>query len=181
MDQRRESSHKFGKFSWLMLIAGLALEFLGSARVSFIKDTEVARLGNEAEAARLETAKIMALVAWREIPHAHRERFKTLAETLPKGRVMIESTATNSEAANLGRQISGMLRLSGYDVVENFGAWINAGAPVSGVRILVKNPAIPPPYAVGLQKALGEIGIKANSAPDERAQDIVMIVIGNKP
>jgi hypothetical protein len=43
-----EKRHKFGKLSWLVLIAGLGLEYLGSGRVGAIKDLQVAQLKKEA-------------------------------------------------------------------------------------------------------------------------------------
>jgi len=50
--------HNVGKFSWLILVAGLALEFLGSGRVAAIKDLEVARLNREAGEANEHAAKL---------------------------------------------------------------------------------------------------------------------------
>lgn len=134
----------------------------------------------DAAEARLETVKIKALVAWREISSENRARFKQLLDSLPKGPVRVESVASNPEAANFARLISEMLSESGFTVTNNFGSHMLFGPPPIGVQMKIENAELPPKHALSLQQALRVIGIEALAQISPDLKDTVVVFVGNK-
>jgi hypothetical protein len=141
-----------------------------------------AHLEKDAAQAHLETEKLKALVSWREILPENKERFRMLTKNLLKGQVIVSSIAGNSEAANFARQISEMLKSSGYNVSENFASEMTfGGTPPTGVILKVKSADAVPLYAGPLQQSLKDIGIDSPGNIDGMAGDSVVIFVGNKP
>lgn len=105
--------HKMGRLSWLILLAGLALEFLSAGKVTTIKDLEVARLGKEAADAKLEVARLTT-------PRPEKfnaEAFKAALKGKPKIQVELLYQAEDSDSFLLEVTIKHCLNAEGWTVL----------------------------------------------------------------
>jgi hypothetical protein len=126
-----------------------------------------------------QSAEIASLKG-RVITPEQRKEFINLLLDAPKGAVRIESIASNEEAANFAKQMSNMLKDSGYTVSENLGSMMPFGPPPTGVLLRVKSADVQPLWGGPLQRALAHINIDAKGCVGGE-ENLVVVFIGDKP
>jgi len=168
---------------WMILVVGLAMELIGSHNARIISSRQNAVLEKEAADASLEAGRLKALVSWRDIPDDKRVEFKAAVKDFPKGKVIVESLASDAEGTNFAKQIADMLTQAGYAVSENLSSMTFFGTLPIGVKLRVKSREQTPIFAAGLQHALRDIGIDAPATVGgpEVDVDLLVITVGAKP
>lgn len=143
----------------------------------------IATATEEAKAARLESDRLRALFSWREISSETQKAFKLFTKDFPKGKVVVTSPVENPEAVSYGMQIAEMLRVSGYDVTEEAGRFMQVGVPEKGVRMEMKALGVNTvsAFAGRLMGAFENIGIAATWTANEQIGDTVKIMVFRKP
>lgn len=170
------------KIGWLILVVGLAMEFLGDHAAKRISDREYARLSAEAAESkerskklesgnlslRAEVAKLEAAVEWRKItPTQERmlvNQLKPFSEgPLPLRRqsITVWADVADIEARWYSQQISDVLVKCGFDSKpDSMLSLPDPKAPIPfGLGIFVNGPPAPK-YAEALLTAFATAGIR---------------------
>jgi hypothetical protein len=166
------------KASAILLVFGLTLEFWEAAK----SDNEIAAMRKQTADALLETERIKALVAWRDITPEQIQKFKNSMKELPKGNVRVNSPSSDAEAATFGHKLAEMLKESGFSVTEDLSSFVLIGGIETGIWLKIKSQEHEPRFAGPLQRSLQAIGIDAQARIDGVVgADDVMLTVGSKP
>ena len=162
-------SHKIGTVSWLVLVSGLALEWLGGRREGAIKDLHVAesyrlaavaneraeQLGKEAEDARLELEKIREKYRKRIITQEQAQAFLAGTTEAPKEGLVCFLAYSAEGSATFAESLRSLLSKAGYLTSDTVKGCIRFEGPKPcDVEILVKDILNPPPFLAVLAEAL---------------------------
>jgi predicted PurR-regulated permease PerM len=156
-------------------------------------EAEKARLkGNEIEQENLklkeEVAKAqLALLQFKEqlkprhLTDAQQTRLISLLQQAPKGKIIIESIASNSDSANFANQITAVLKLIGWDTRTMSTMSFGGNVPI-GMFLIVRDVKSAPARAGALQRAFLDVGFTMLAESDKNfPQDDVKIFVGAKP
>jgi hypothetical protein len=192
----KELKEKWEKSGWFLVVAGLALEFLGDHAAKRISDRESARLTKEAEdshqlavkfdadrvliakqAEEIKQTNLVLQIKLREIEaklewrHITDEQQKQLIACLngasPKGKGSIVPKVFDEEAERFAAEITDVLRRSGFEIAPNPGARPFSWDSLKA-GIIVKDSDAAPPHGGIIQACFGKAGIKLDgfSMPD---------------
>lgn len=78
-----------------------------------------------------------------------------------KDKVRINALVGDNEAIAFAQALKSLLTDTGFTVDEVIGAFMSAGAPVSGIFLKVKSESAPPAHSGTLQQGLKHIGVAA--------------------
>lgn len=170
------------KIGWLILVAGLAMEFLGDHAAKRISDRVNTRLSAEAAESnerskkleavnlslRAEVARLEATVEWRKITPAQEtlliNGLKAFGESTPplsRQQITVWADEADIEARWYSQQISDVLAKCGFDSKPDSGMSLSdPKAPIPlGLGIIVNGPVLPK-HAEALVVAFASAGIK---------------------
>ena len=142
---------------------------------------------NKTEAAIEEARGLAKMLEERQTPRSvsaeQRTKFVTALRNAPKGKLSVYSFM-NADTGTIqyANQIREMVVAAGYDSGVMVGMSIGGGPIPVGAAIAVRDPAIPPPFAGQVQRALADSGLPMKGITDSSAHpDEVKIIIGLKP
>jgi hypothetical protein len=120
-ERNKRTLEKIGLSFWIILILGLAAEFLGNHKAMRIANSINAKLNEEAANARKEaaeanerTAAIQLRIQPRTITKAQSDEFIKLCEGLARTPIKVMMGMHDAETLNYGRQVRAMLDAAGF-------------------------------------------------------------------
>jgi hypothetical protein len=185
---------------WILLVCGVILVVLAiinqwvAARISSLQQEEKTRAQQQLRASRAElsrtksktdelTSELSRFVAPRSLANDQIEALKKCLADGPKGKVIMASLKTETDAEPYAIQIAEILIDAGFDVTTSKTVWLQL--PVKGLYLCAPDVANAPIHAVHIQRCFQTVGLRLRAHEDKKMysdmdvpENAIIFVIG---